>query len=207
MLRDPGNGYDGRTPLICAVSELPHHGEDVERREAFIYFLLDDLGWKVRDSDAYCSSVQGQGRQSRDRVRRVDDDVDEDDADAQEEEDTAEREFMYTVLGAAIPHASYRMMARLIAAGADVHARQSWNDTYRWTSDERIIDNSKGVTAWHIASLYGNLEGSRALVDHRSRASVAEMMARADDQGRLPLRWACWAPQRRVSVLSKRRTR
>jgi hypothetical protein len=75
MLRDPGNGYDRRTPLICAVSELSHHGEDVERREAFIYFLLDDLGWNVRDR---------QGRQSRDRVRRADDDVDEDDADAQE---------------------------------------------------------------------------------------------------------------------------
>lgn len=92
-----------------------------------------------------------------------------------------EIEFMYTVLGAAIPHASYHMTARLIAAGADVHARQSWTDDYRRTPDERMNKDSKGVTASHIARLYENLEGLRALVDHRGRASEVEMMARADD--------------------------
>lgn len=185
-LQDPGHDYGGQTPLISAVGQLPRYGEDIERREAFIYFLLDELGCKVRDSNVPCSFVQGQGQQILDRVLRAD----HHDANAQEEEDAEENEFTYTVLGAAIPHASYRMAARLIAAGADVHARQSWTDNFKWTSEERIIIGSKGVTASHIACLYGNLEGLQALVDHRGGVSVAEMMACADDEGRLPLHWA-----------------
>ncbi|KGO69696.1 hypothetical protein PITC_045560 [Penicillium italicum] len=186
-LQDPGLDYDGRTPLITAVSGLTRYGDDIERREAFICFLLDDLGCKVRDSDVSCSFIQGRRQQILERVPRAD----HYDANAQEEKDAEEKEFTYTVLGAAIPHASYRMTARLIAAGANVHALQSWTDTFKWcTYDERIIIDSKGVTASHIACLYGNLEGLSALVDHRGGVSVAEMMARADDQGRLPLHWA-----------------
>ncbi|KAJ5505880.1 hypothetical protein N7453_004837 [Penicillium expansum] len=75
------------------------------------------------------------------------------------------------------------MTARLIDAGADVHAWQSWSDSYVWNPSERIIqEGTKGVTALHIASLYGNLEGLRALVDHGG-VSVAEMVSRADDHG------------------------
>lgn len=46
------------------------------------------------------------------------------------------------------------------------------------------------MTALHIASLYGNIEGIHALVDYRGNVSVAEMVSSADDQGRLPLHWA-----------------
>ena len=187
-LRDPGHGYGGRTPLICAVDGLSRYGGDVERREAFICFLLDELGCKVQDSNVYCSSIQGQRQQSRDRACRAD--HDDHDANPEEGEDAKKQEFIFTVLGAAIPHASYRMTARLITAGADVHAQQRWTDTFRWSSDERIIEGSTGVTASHIACLYGNLEGLRALVDHRGGLSIAEMMARADNHGRLPVHWA-----------------
>lgn len=180
----------GRTPLICAVGGL-RLGGDVERREAFIYFLLDELGCQVRESDIYYSSVRGREEQRREEGRAaVAGDADSDDTNAEVEEYEEEKELKYSVLDAAIPHASYRMTARLIDAGADVHAWQSWSDSYVWNSSECIIqEGTKGVTALHIASLYGNLEGMRALVDHGG-VSVAEMVSRADDHGRIPLHWA-----------------
>ncbi|KAJ5175236.1 uncharacterized protein N7482_001113 [Penicillium canariense] len=104
-----------------AISSLIRYGGDIERREAFIYFLLDELGCKTQD-----------------RVRRTNDN--NDDVNTEEEEDAEEREFIYTVLGAAILYASYRITVYLIAAGANVHARQSWTDTYRWTPNKRIIE-------------------------------------------------------------------
>ena len=85
------------------------------------------------------------------------------------------------------PHASYCITARVITAGADIYARQSWTDTFRWSSDERIIEGSTRVTASYIAYLYRNLGGLRALVDHRGGVTIAEMMARVDNHGRLPL--------------------
>lgn len=42
----------------------------------------------------------------------------------------------------------------------------------------------------HIASLNWNLEGIHALMDHRGDLSVAEMVSKADEHGRLPLHWA-----------------
>ncbi|KUL86304.1 hypothetical protein ZTR_08592 [Talaromyces verruculosus] len=96
-------------------------------------------------------------------------------------------ELEWTVLGAAITHASYKLVSRLIAEGAEVHARQRWWDLINPTS---LIHYSLGVTALHIASLFWNLEGIHALVDHRGDISMAEMVSNADSHGRLPLHWA-----------------
>jgi ankyrin repeat protein len=163
----------GETPLFSAASGLRReddgpYGHDganpignISKREDFIYFLLD-RGCSVRDSNIYNEQSEEENPDSSNQPPELE----------------------QTVLGAAIPHASYKMVSRLIAEGAEVHARQRW-----WGPTNRIRD-SKRVTALHIVSLFWNLEGIHALVDHRGDVSVAEMVSNADDHGRLPLHWA-----------------
>ncbi|KAJ5939289.1 ankyrin [Penicillium verhagenii] len=156
----------GKTPLFSAASGLgcgnKNPPKNLNMHEDFIFFLLDQ-GCLVQDSNIYSK----QGEANNQGLGPV---------------------LEQTVLGAAIPYASYNMVSRLIAGGAQVHARQHW-DEYPLGDPYRII-NGKGVTALHIASLYSNLEGIRALTDHRCNASVSEMVSSADDHGRIPLHWA-----------------
>ncbi|RAK73175.1 ankyrin [Aspergillus fijiensis CBS 313.89] len=166
----------GHTPLFSAASGL-RRGVGFPEHEEFIHFLLDQ-GSSVRGSD-----VLHAGQEDEEQRR------DDDDGDASEPSQPAKR-LQETMLGAAIPHASYQLTSRLIAEDADVHARQSWCDPTLWMTDEGVIGRSREVTALHIASVYRNLEGIRALVDHRGEGvSVAEMISRQDDQGRIPLHW------------------
>ncbi|KAJ5752202.1 ankyrin [Penicillium odoratum] len=94
-----------------------------------------------------------------------------------------------TVLGAAVPNASYKMVSRLVSEGAGVHAQQTWED-YDIAHRSDHIKDGKGVTAIHIASMFWNLEGIHALIDHRGDISVADMLSKADNYGRIPLHWA-----------------
>ncbi|RAH41031.1 ankyrin [Aspergillus brunneoviolaceus CBS 621.78] len=178
----------GHTPLFSAASGL-RRGVGFAEHEEFIHCLLNQ-GCLVSESDVV-------------NVVREDDEEEDDDDDEEENKGRQDddgnasgpsqpvRELEKTLLGAAVPYGSYHLTSRLIAEGAEVHVRQSWCDPTLWMTDEGVIGPSKEVTALHIASVYRNLEGIRALVDHRGEGvSVAEMISRRDDQGRIPLHWA-----------------
>lgn len=167
----------GETPLFSAASGLRRKDDDrhipdsvkplkeMSKHEEFIYFLLD-RGCSVPDSNIY-------NKQGKEEIPYFPDET---------------PELEGTVLGAGITHASYELVSRLIAEGAEVHARQRWWDPTCYPIDR--IQDSEAVTTLHIASLYWNLEGIHALVDHRGDMSVAEMVSNADNHGRLPLHWA-----------------
>ncbi|KAJ5946870.1 ankyrin [Penicillium verhagenii] len=156
----------GKTPLFSAASGLgcgsKNPPENLSKHEDFVFFLLDQ-GCSVQDSNIYSKQEEGNSQDLGPVLEQ-------------------------TVLGAAIPYASYDIVSRLIAGGAQVHARQHWDES-PLGEPHRII-NGKGVTALHIASLYSNLEGIRALTDHRCNASVSEIVSSADDHGRIPLHCA-----------------
>ncbi|PWY73015.1 ankyrin [Aspergillus heteromorphus CBS 117.55] len=162
--RDPplGTLHDrdvyGETPLFCAAGALGRgRREDAsyERKEEFFYWLLD-RGTSVRDSDVYHGY--------------------------QEEPDQPPK-LKDTVLSAAISSASYNMVSRIIAEGADVHARQTWFNQFG------SIEDAEQVTVTHIASMFWNLEGLKALADHCG-AGFADMLSASDSGGRIPLHWA-----------------
>ncbi|KAJ5797462.1 ankyrin [Penicillium pulvis] len=170
------------TPLFSAARGLKRDDDDssicddanpprsMNKHEEFICFLLDQ-GCSVRDSNIY---------------------VKQSEEDQNSSNQTAELEG--TVLGAAIPNAGYKMVSRLIAEGAEVHACQIWLDPTKtvgeWFDPTNVLRKRKGVTALHIASLNWNLEGIHALIDHRGDLSVAEMVSKTDENGRIPLHWA-----------------
>ncbi|KAJ5549448.1 ankyrin [Penicillium frequentans] len=170
------------TPLFSAARGLKREDDGssicddanpprlMNKHEEFICFLLDQ-GCSVADSNIYVK----QSEEDHNSLNQ-----------------TAELEG--TVLGAAIPNAGYKMVSRLIAEGAKVHACQIWLDPTKtegeWFDTTDILRKRKGVTALHIASLNWNLEGIHALIDHRGDLSVAEMVSKADENGRLPLHWA-----------------
>ncbi|KAH8696474.1 ankyrin repeat-containing domain protein [Talaromyces proteolyticus] len=90
-----------------------------------------------------------------------------------------------TVLGQAVSRASYKLLSRLIAEGADVHTRQYG------MGDFSGYGSAQEVTALHIGSSYWNSEGVQALIQHRGREiDVAEMVSVSDSNGCLPLHWA-----------------
>ncbi|KAJ5713892.1 uncharacterized protein N7483_011073 [Penicillium malachiteum] len=88
------------------------------------------------------------------------------------------------ILGQAIPYASYGMVSRLITKESDVHTPQTWS------SQNTGIELGQNVTPLHIASLFWNLDGIQALIDHRGDVGLEFMASKADDDGRLPLHWA-----------------
>lgn len=168
-------GVEGDTPLFSAAQALGdqynfpgtiaarHRKRDqITRTEDFIYFLLD-LGCSVPNSDVYAHPYGVTAPSHLDQPRA---------------------KVVNTVLGAAIPHASYQMVSRLIAEGADVHARQMWS------TGPGSIGWGKQLTALHIAAHHWNLEGIQALADHLGEVGITEMASIADDSGRLPLHCA-----------------
>ncbi|KAJ5717115.1 hypothetical protein N7488_002761 [Penicillium malachiteum] len=100
-----------------------------------------------------------------------------------------EEKFQSTVLGAAIPHASYEMVSRLIAEGAQVHARQKWRVDYSPIHLHFIVDDDN-ATALHIASYFWNVEAIRALFNNKGDLSIVDMTTAADDHGQIPLHLA-----------------
>ncbi|KAB8255516.1 ankyrin repeat-containing domain protein [Aspergillus pseudonomiae] len=83
-----------------------------------------------------------------------------------------------TVLSLAISRASYTLVKRLIEQGANVHAKQEHADS-RFGFDVDLRD----VTALHYGSIYWNIEGVRALLDHPGNAKIADMVSVRDTIG------------------------
>ncbi|KAJ5987206.1 hypothetical protein N7451_011571 [Penicillium sp. IBT 35674x] len=170
----------GWTPLLYAAEALGEVGnrmsdaeyekgpivarkkscEKIERLEKFIYWLLDS-GCSVPRSTT-SESFEKSLPEGLDNMPRI----------------------QYTVLGKAIPYASYEMVSHLINKGSGIHVPQTWSS--QWTG----IDYGENVTPLHIASLFWNLEGIQALIDHRDDTKLAYMVSKADGEGRLPLHWA-----------------
>ncbi|KAL4973055.1 carbohydrate-binding module family 18 [Aspergillus desertorum] len=186
-----GDGNDDyRPPLWTAAAALrapwmPREGEDAKadsggmqvkrtedaeeesaRHEAFVYWLLEQ-GCSVTESDVLWPRSRVEGRPP---------------AEAEEE-----MQLYSSVLGAAVRGASRELVARLIAKGADPHARQMFCD-----SETGAV--ATGVTPLHIASLFWNHGAVRALLEHGGDIEPAEMVAVADSQGRLPLHLAVMGP-------------
>jgi chitinase len=99
------------------------------------------------------------------------------------EQDEKSIHFIETALGQAASRASYQLISRLIAEGADVHARQ-----YDW--DNTHLSDTGEVTALHIASGYWNLQGIKALLDNCGELKPADMVSMRDGGGHIPLHWA-----------------
>lgn len=91
--------------------------------------------------------------------------------------------FQETALGQAVSRASYRLISRLIAEGADIHARQ-------YNCSNYPVFNIRDVTALHIASGYWNVQGIKALLDNCGEANPADMVTVRDAAGHIPLHWA-----------------
>lgn len=147
--------------LIRPIAIRRNSHEKLARIEEFLYFLLDQ-GCSVQDSNLYGEVARTEGC---DQLR-------------------TERVLDNTVLAAVIGHASYQMVSRLIAEGADIYARlEGWHDHIPISEDGL-------VTAMHIASIYCNLEGMQALIDHPGESSAANLVTIVDNAGRNPLHWA-----------------
>jgi hypothetical protein len=129
---------DGKTPLFSAAGALGtndievagtiasrHKKRDqIAQSEDFICFLLDK-GCSAPNLDFYMH-YDGMKKPSHLDLPRA--------------------ELSDTVLGAAITHASYQMVSRLIAEGADVYARQ------KWLNNNGACLSSEKVTVLHIAA-------------------------------------------------------
>lgn len=195
LSHDPplGNLHDreddsGETPLFSAAKSMGikdgdlirpiairrNSHEKIAQIEEFLYFLLDQ-GCSVRHSNLYGEVARTEGR---DQLR-------------------TERLLYNTVLAAVIGHASYEMVPRLIAEGADIYARlEGWHDHIPISEDGL-------VTAMHIASIYCNLEAMQALIDHPGESSAANLVAIVDSAGRTPLHWALRAARGDLSMDDK----
>lgn len=91
-----------------------------------------------------------------------------------------------TVLTLAARWASAGLMRRLIDEGADVHAKTHHH--YRFLHEEGD-DEYRGVTALFTASLYGNVDAVKVLLD-RGTGTEAVEVSHGDSKGGLPLHWA-----------------
>ncbi|OJJ94894.1 hypothetical protein ASPACDRAFT_1860582 [Aspergillus aculeatus ATCC 16872] len=185
----------GATPLVCAAQAFPGNVEALKRKMKetspamireklrehharygeFIEFCLAS-GASVREADQYMLPYQ-LGWQAQPGDQQILGD---------------------TVLGNVITHASYAMVSRLIAAGADAHVVQTWYDPCAFGSALRC----SGVTPLHIASKCWNLDAIQALLDHRGRIELAEMVSRMDDHGRPPLHWALMGDEDEIATLT-----
>ncbi|PYI18662.1 hypothetical protein BO99DRAFT_403352, partial [Aspergillus violaceofuscus CBS 115571] len=173
----------GAAPLVCAAQAFPGNVQALQRKMKdtsparireklrehharygeFIEFCLGG-GASIRESDQYMLPYQ-LGRQAQPGDQEILGD---------------------TVLGNVVTRASYAMVSRLIAAGADAHVVQTWYDPCGFGHGLRC----SGVTPLHIASQYWNLDAIQALVEHRGRIGLTEMVTRRDDNGLPPLHWA-----------------
>lgn len=147
----------GETPILAREKAR----ENRERLEKLIYWLLDS-GCSVSESNTFEGNYDKSLPKGSENVPQI----------------------QFTVLGKAIPYASYEMVSHLITKGGGVHTHQAWS------SQHTGIDYGENVTPLHIASLFWNLKGIQALIDHRDDMELVCMVSKADGDGRLPLHWA-----------------
>ncbi|CRG86846.1 hypothetical protein PISL3812_03858 [Talaromyces islandicus] len=92
-----------------------------------------------------------------------------------------------TVLGMAISRGSYALVKRLLDQGADPYIKHHF---YR-----HIVirfgnhDSFKDVNVLHMAALYWNVEGIKALIDHHTN-SFTDLVFSHDSEGHFPLHYA-----------------
>ena len=178
--------YRSRTPLACAAEALGQANilmgsptasvtglaamqrarEDHERAEKLIYWLMDN-GCTVSESNIV----------KRVRTKRST-------AGGSDEVPKETPRIINTVLGLAIPFASYEMTSHLISKGANILSREL---PFGGCHAKSMGDKA---TPLHIAASHWNLEGIQALFDHRGNVSVADLVSISDDKGQLPLHWA-----------------
>ncbi|GAD93570.1 conserved hypothetical protein [Paecilomyces variotii No. 5] len=153
------------TPLLSAASSFTYCPPGVEE---------DDLAICAKQASAeeLMNQLLNRGASARDALTSLLD----------------KKKISDTVLSLAISRASYDLVKRLIAEGADAHARTMHQiDLFSRQSGEIVQD----VTPLHLGSLHANFNGIQALFDHRDdKATVAEMVLTSDSTGRLPLHWA-----------------
>ncbi|KAL3471019.1 ankyrin repeat-containing domain protein [Aspergillus californicus] len=97
----------------------------------------------------------------------------------------------FTVLSQAIlTGSSYGMIKRLLEHGAHIHERLEYysDGPGFWDSGIAVQD----VTALHLLGWSWNVDGIRALLDHRHEGGLnqADLVSCRDSMGRLPLHWA-----------------
>ncbi|KAJ9209978.1 hypothetical protein DTO166G4_8450 [Paecilomyces variotii] len=154
------------TPLLSAASSFTYCPPGVEE---------DDLAICAKQARAeeLMNQLLNRGASARDALTSLLD----------------EKQISDTVLSLAISRASYGLVKRLIAEGADAHVKTMHQiELFSRQSGEEIVQD---VTPLHLGSLHANFHGVQALFDHRGdKATVAEMVLASDSAGRLPLHWA-----------------
>ncbi|KAH8696453.1 ankyrin repeat-containing domain protein [Talaromyces proteolyticus] len=152
---------DGDTPLLSAADSFTHLPRRFEQD--------DDLAIHAQQARAeeLMNQLLNRGASAKDVMMSINQQVSE------------------TVLSRAISRASYGLIKRLIAEGADPHVK------IVQLADFGQHEQVHGVTPLHLGSLHANIDGVRALFDHRGdKATIMEMVLSSDSGGRLPLHWA-----------------
>lgn len=158
--------YHGGRALLSATRSLGDISWDGEEEDQ------SEFRERINESEELINMLLDRGASVRDATRVCQwDDIDE------------KHRLIETALGNVIKYASYNLLSRFIANGADVHARQ-------WSHHYDFGDGDQQVTALHLGSGYWNLEGIQALLDYRGEIDLAEMVSMRDGRGRLPLHWA-----------------
>ncbi|KAJ5792444.1 uncharacterized protein N7503_008422 [Penicillium pulvis] len=99
-----------------------------------------------------------------------------------------------TVLGFACSRAGYALIKRLIDQGADIHAKEVYDN-----ERSRIFATGHGnllsVTALHISSNFWNSAAIQVLFDYyHCGDNIKKAISCRDSHGRLPLHWAARGP-------------
>lgn len=100
-----------------------------------------------------------------------------------------------TVLGGVVSRGGYSLVKRLLDDGANILARQRYIGHIGRLS--KSSNSITGVTAFHLASLFWNANGLKALIDHCGESGVSnakELLRSCDDGGRWPIHWATAGP-------------
>ncbi|KAH7183620.1 ankyrin repeat-containing domain protein [Fusarium flagelliforme] len=105
-------------------------------------------------------------------------------------DDRPECQTSETVLTLAVQWAGPELIQRLINNGADVHAKVVCRVTF--IPRVEFFDQFLHVTAIYIASFHANFRAVEVLINNRGNGlDMTNMTSRRDNQGRLPIHWAC----------------
>lgn len=170
----------GYTALLCAATSLDElifdeSNEDHDNRN---YWVRS----RITRGEELMHLLLDRGASARDTIKRAKTNADGGQPPQQP---------LDTVLGLAISWASYELVTRLIAEGAEVHAQQEYCVYGNGGGGFGDWDVARDVTALHLGSLSWSVEGIQALLDHRdSDIDISDMVSMRDSAGRVPLHWA-----------------